>query len=248
MRTLRAELKKSRRRYNTLVAVSIALFVLLWATQTDGTGEKGLKQGYSGLLYAVPVMNTVVMPLGMAVLASRGWDLESKEKSCRMLLTLQSRGELFLGKAAVALLQILLIGAIETLGIPVLGRHFGFTEVLDRRQLGWLAICTFAVNGMLFFLFFLLSIRFDNQVPALAAGMVGSLSGLFSAYMPLMVSYCMPWSYYIPLSTIRLDWNPETKAIRYYAAPYPVWLLIITVALGAVFAAATWETLKQKEV
>ena len=104
MRTLYAELKKSRRRHNLLVAVCISLFVLLWATQTGGTEEGRLEQGYSGLFYAVPVMNTVVMPLGTAVLSSRLWDLESKGNSCRMLLTLQSRKALFLGKTVVALL------------------------------------------------------------------------------------------------------------------------------------------------
>lgn len=248
MRTLYAELKKSRRRHNTLVAVCISLFVLLWATQTGGTGEGWLEQGYSGLLYAVPVMNTVVMPLGTAALASRLWDLESKEKACRMLLTLQSREALFLGKTVVALLQILLIGVIECAGIPALGKHFGFTEPLDWGQFLWLAISTFAVNFMLFFLWLLLSIRFDNQVPTLAAGMVGSLSGLFAAFMPPMVSYFLPWGYYIPLSTIRMDWNRETRIVRYYPTPYPIWLLILTAAFGALFAALAWETLKRKEV
>lgn len=248
MRTLCAELKKSRRRHNTLVAVCLSLFVLLWATRTGGTGEERLEQGYSGLFYAVPVMNTVVMPLGTAVLASRLWDLESKEKSCRMLLTLQSRGALFLGKGAVALLQILLIGIIESVGILALGKHSGFTEALDWGQLWYLAESTFAVNVMLFFLWLLLSIRFDNQVPTLAAGMVGSLSGLFAAFMPPLISYMMPWGYYIPLSTIRMDWNRETRIVRFYPVPYPVWLLLITVAFAALFAVAAWEALKHKEV
>lgn len=248
MRTLFAELKKSRRRHNTLAAVSISLFVLLWATQTGGSGEGRLEQGYSGLFYAVPVMNTVVMPLGTAVLASRLWDLESKEKSCRMLLTLQSRGALFLGKSAVGLLQILLIGLIESVGIPALGKHFGYTEVLDWGQLGWLAINTFMVNTMLFLLWLLLSIRFDNQVPTLAAGLMGSLSGLFAAFMPPLVSYFMPWGYYIPLSTIRMDWNQETRIVHYYSTPYPLWLLILTAALGTLFGVLAWESLKHKEV
>ena len=248
MRTLCAELKKSRRRHNTLVAVCISLFVLLWATQTGGTGEDLLAQGYSGLFYAVPVMNTVVMPLGTAVLASRLWDLESKEKSCRMLLTLQSREALFLGKTVVGLLQILLIGIIESVGIFTLGKHFGYTEALDWGQLRWLAISTFAVNAMLFFLWLFFSIRFDNQVPTLAAGMVGSLSGLFAAFMPPMVSYFLPWGYYIPLSTIRMDWNRETRIVHYYTTPYPIWLLLLTAAFGALFAAMAWEALKHKEV
>ena len=248
MRTLFAELKKSRRRHNTLVAVSISLFVLLWATQTGSADVGRLEQGYSGLFYAVPVMNTVVMPLGTAVLASRLWDLESKGNNCRMLLTLQSREALFLGKTAVALLQILLIGVIECAGIPALGKHFGFTEPLDWGQFWWLAISTFAVNTMLFFLWLFLSIRFDNQVPTLAAGMVGSLSGLFAAFMPTVVSYFLPWGYYIPLSAIRMDWNRETRIVRYYPTSYPIWLLSLTAAFGALFAAMAWKALKHKEV
>ena len=248
MRTLYAELKKSRRRHNLLVAVCISLFVLLWATQTGGTGEGRLEQGYSALFYAVPVMNTVVMPLGTAVLASRLWDLESKGKTCRMLLTLQSRKDLFWGKAVVALLQILLIGLMESVGILALGKHFGFTEPRDWGQFWWLAVGTFAVNFMLFFLWLFLSIRFDNQVPTLAAGMVGSLSGLFAAFMPILVSYFLPWGYYIPLGTVRMDWNRETRIVRYYPAPYPVWLLVLTAAFGVLFAALAWEALKHKEV
>ena len=248
MRTLYAELKKSRRRHNLLVAVCISLFVLLWATQTGGTGEGRLEQGYSALFYAVPVMNTVVMPLGTAVLASRLWDLESKGKTCRMLLTLQSRKDLFWGKAVVALLQILLIGLMESVGILALGKHFGFTEPRDWGQFWWLAVGTFAVNFMLFFLWLFLSIRFDNQVPTLAAGMVGSLSGLFAAFMPSLVSYFLPWGYYIPLGTVRMDWNRETRIVRYYPAPSPVWLLVLTAAFGVLFAALAWEALKHKEV
>ena len=97
-------------------------------------------------------------------------------------------------------------------------------------------------------LWLLLSIRFDNQVPTLAAGMVGSLSGLFAAFIPSLVSYFLPWGYYIPLSAIRMDWNRETRIVRYYPAPYPVWLLALTAAFGALFAALAWETLKRKEV
>lgn len=244
MKTLCVELKKSRHRHNGLVAVGIALFVLLWGSQTDG----GEGAGYAALLYSVPLMNTVVMPLGTAVLASRLWDLESKEKCCRMLLTLQSRKSLFAGKAGAALLQIALIVGVESAGILALGRLGSDPEALPWSQLGWLSLSTFAVNAMLFFLWLLLSIRFDNQVPTLAAGMLGSLSGLFSAFMPPLVSYLLPWGYYIPLGTVRVDWNPETHSVHYDCVPRPVWLLGITLVLLALFAAMAWDALKRKEV
>ena len=247
MRTLCAELKKSRRRHNALVAAGISLIALLWATPTGGKRED-VSQGYSALLYAIPIINTVIMPLGTAVLASRLWDLESKEKCCRILLTLQSRASLFFGKAVVTLLQVLLTVAVESAGILALGKWAGYTDALDWGQFLWLAAATFAVNAMLVFLWLFLSVRFDNQVPTLAGGMVGSLSGLFASFMPPMVSFFMPWGYYIPLSTARMDWNRETKIIRYYTAPYPVWLLGVTIALCVLFASLTWNALKRKEV
>lgn len=247
MKTLAVELKKSRRRHNGLVAVSIALFVLMWAwSGSRNMKQEELDQAYSALMYALPVMNTVVMPLGTAVLASRLWDLESKEKNCRVLLTLQSRWALFRGKLLAGLIQILLIGAVEALGVLALGRRC--TEPLHWGQFGWMVLCTFSVNAMLLCLWLFLSIRFDNQVPTLAAGMLGSLSGLFAAFLPPVVSYAMPWGYYIPLGTVRMNWDPDTRIVRYYEEPYPIWLLAVTVLLMLLFGYLAWKALKEKEV
>ena len=146
------------------------------------------------------------------------------------------------------MLQIFLMVAVESAGILALGKWAGYTDALDCGQFWWLAAATFTVNAMLFFLWLFLSVRFDNQVPTLAGGMVGSLSGLFASFMPPMVSFFMPWGYYIPLSTARMDWDPETRIVRYYTAPYPVWLLGVTIALCVLFAVMTWNALKRKEV
>ena len=248
MSALRAELWKAHRRHLSLVAICISIFVLLWSTQTGGSDAERIAVGYSALFYAVPVMNTVVMPLGTAVIASRIWDIEGKENNCRLLFTLQSRGALFLSKSTLGLLLILLICAVEGTGLLALGKLSGYTEALDRAQFGWLMLCTFAVNTMLFFLWLLLSIRFASQVPVLSAGMVGSLSGLFAAFMPQWISRLLPWGYYIPLSAMGMDWNRVTREVRYVPIPYPVWLLAVTAVLLAGFAAAAWRTLKHKEV
>ena len=248
MSALRAELWKAHRRHLSLVAICISIFVLLWSTQTGGSDAERIAVGYSALFYAVPVMNTVVMPLGTAVIASRIWDIEGKENNCRLLFTLQSRGALFLSKSTLGLLLILLICAVEGTGLLALGKLSGYTEALDRAQFGWLMLCTFAVNTMLFFLWLLLSIRFASQVPVLSAGMVGSLSGLFAAFMPQEISRLLPWGYYIPLSAMGMDWNRVTREVRCVPIPYPVWLLAVTAVLLAGFAAAAWRTLKHKEV
>ena len=45
-----------------------------------------------------------------------------------------------------------------------------------------------------------------------------------------------------------MDWDPETRIVRYYTVPYPVWLLGVTIALCVLFAVMTWNALKRKEV
>ena len=124
------------------------------------------------------------MPLATAVLASRIWDIENRERWCRLLFTLQSRASLFAGKALPGLALIGLAAAVEALGVPAIGVLTGFTEALDIARLFWLLLCTFAVSSMLFSLWLLLSMHFLNHIPVLAAGTLASLSGLFSAFSP----------------------------------------------------------------
>lgn len=58
---------------------------------------------YSALFYGVPIINTILLPVLMAVLASRLWDVEVKGYTAKLLYTLQSRRSLFFGKAVFGL-------------------------------------------------------------------------------------------------------------------------------------------------
>ena len=65
------ECRKARRRHDVPVTIGIALLVLLWAgANYEMDTAQELATGYSAMYYAIPVMNAVVMPVGMATLAS----------------------------------------------------------------------------------------------------------------------------------------------------------------------------------
>ena len=82
----------------------------------------------------------------------------------------------------------------------LLGRVQGYTETFPTGPFVYTGICTLAVDVMLFFSELLLMLIFDNPLPALCVGIVGALIGLFSAFMPPLVSYFVPWGYFVPLS------------------------------------------------
>ncbi len=80
-----------------------------------------LPYAYSALFYSLPVINTILMPLIMAVLASRLWDMEIKGCTPKLLYTLQSRRSLFAGKAVFGVLEVLLVTVLELACVPALG-------------------------------------------------------------------------------------------------------------------------------
>lgn len=79
------------------------------------TGADELANAYSALLYALPVMNAILMPIVMALIASRLWDMEVKGSTTKLLYTLQSRRSLFAGKALLGTGEVLLMVTLKWL-------------------------------------------------------------------------------------------------------------------------------------
>ena len=150
---------------------SPALSCCGWAALPRRPG--GACQWLQRLLYSLPVIEAILMPVMMAVLASRLWDMEIKGNTAKLLYTLQSRRSLFAGKAVFGVLEVLLVTVLELACVPVLGRVHGYTEAFPTGQLVYLFVCTLAVDAMLFFGEFLLMLWVGNPLPALCVGIVG---------------------------------------------------------------------------
>ena len=83
----------------------------------------------------------------------------------------------------------------------------------------------------------------------LGAGIVGALVGLFSAFMPPLASYFVPFGYYIPLSAYEVaNWDKATHTVTYGTRPFNWGLLAFTLALGAVLFALAWRKVQDEEV
>ena len=113
------------------------------------------------------------MPIVMALIASRLWDMEVKGSTTKLLYTLQSRRSLFAGKALLGTGEVLLMVTLEMAVSILLGRVQGYTEAFPAEPFVYTGICTLAVDVMLFFSELLLMLIFDNPLPALCVGIVG---------------------------------------------------------------------------
>ena len=248
-KALHAELQKARRRHDLVICLAVPMIVYLWAGAAAPTGADELANAYSALLYALPVLNAILMPIVMALIASRLWDMEVKGSTTKLLYTLQSRRSLFAGKAVLGFGEVLLLVALEMAAALLLGQVQGYTEAFPTVPFVYTGVCTLAVDGMLFFSELLLMLLFDNPLPALCVGIVGALIGLFSAFMPPLVSYFVPWGYFVPLSCYEVaHWDQATHTVIYGLRPYNWGLLTFTVVLAAVLFAASWRMMRDKEV
>ena len=99
--------------------------VYLWAGAAAPTGADELANAYSALLFALPVLNAILMPIVMALIASRLWDMEVKGSTTKLLYTLQSRRSLFAGKALLGTGEVLLMVTLEMAVSILLGRVQG---------------------------------------------------------------------------------------------------------------------------
>ena len=100
LRSFHAELQKAHRRHDLLLCLLVPLIMILWVGGLAPSDPEELANGYSALLYSLPVIEAILMPVLMAVLASRLWEIEVKGSMPKLLYTLQERRSLFAGKAA----------------------------------------------------------------------------------------------------------------------------------------------------
>ena len=249
MTAFRAELQKAHRRHDLVLCLLLPFILVLWVGGLSPSSPDELANGYSALLYSIPVIEAILLPVMMAVLASRLWDTEIKGNTPKLLYTLQSRRSLFAGKAVFGFLEVLLTVVLELSCVPVLGRVHGYTEAFPKAQFAYLFVCTLAVDLMLFLGEFLIMLWCQNPLPALCVGIVGALVGLFSAFMPPLVSYFVPWGYYIPLSAYEVAfWDENSHLVTYGTRAYNWGLLAFTILLGIGLFYAAWRKVQTEEV
>ena len=241
MNSFRCELHKAKRRHDFLICVLVSLVAFVWEYQAAPKTAQEAATAYTSLLFTSTIMHAVIMPIAMAMLASRLWDVEIKGNTPKLLYTLQSRRSLFAAKSLLGIAEIFLITGIEMTLFAVNGHLQQYADVLPAGQIAYYLLCTVSVNIMLFFFEFLLTILLKNPLPAVCVGI--------AAFMPKGLSLFVPWGYYIPLSRYYIkDWSRDTHTVIYGVQgcqwPLLIWVLVL---MGVLFVVA-WHVIQKKEV
>lgn len=227
IRQLRAERYKAKRRHGWTVVAALCLILLFWSTFTFRNADgRELAQGYSTLFYQLPLLNTILLPLGISVIASRLCDWEIKGNTLKLLCTLQRKSSFYDCKLLIGLGYLFVIALAETLGIGIIGVLFPITETLEIRLLLLHFLQIFAAGTAVYLLQQTLSLLCENQLGPLGIGLAGSFIGLFSLYFPKQVSRLILWSYFCQFTPLEMDWDRATREVSFHATTFPLGLFL----------------------
>ncbi|MEE0434216.1 MAG: ABC transporter permease [Peptococcaceae bacterium] len=217
MSTLRLEFFKCRRRKIYLVCLALIAAQLLWMSVSFRRMEpEDLRQGWMMILYNLAMIDSFMLPLATAVIASRNCEIEHKGSTLKCLETLTTPGKIYNTKllwGAIVLALVLILRTLLFLGI---GYYEAFQGGIPYRAFAVFTFISWLVSMMLYTLQQGLSLRFANQAVPLVIGLAGSFLGLMGLFFPDVVQRLLPWSYYGLFSQVAMWWDEATRYTEYY--------------------------------
>jgi lantibiotic transport system permease protein len=220
MKALTIEFYKTRRRKVWLIVFALIATQILWSFWgTSRMDASELKQGWMFCLYQFPLLNSIMMPVIVAVIASRLSDVEHKGQTLRLLETILPAGRLFDAKLLCGFVYMAATVILQVFMMLLIGIIKGFAGPVPVTMFGYYFLFTIAVNLSILLFQQVISLLFTNQMVALSIGLIGSFLGLFSMFFPQGFQKFFIWGYYGVLMFVGMNWDHTTRITDFYWAP-----------------------------
>lgn len=237
IRQVKMEFFKMKRRGIGLVLLGVAFCQFMWGQWImRGMKPDELAQGWMSLMYTMAQLNCIMMPITMALLASRVSDIEHKGNTFKLLGTMQDRKSLFYAKLIYGLIYVAAFSVIQAVVMIVISQKYGFTQMLPIGYFVYFIVMTAVVDMVLLLLQLVLSMNIINQTVAFAVAIGGSLLGIYSLFFSKSIMRLVLWSYYCLLTPVRMDWDKATRITHFsWVSIELVDLGILVVSVGVLF-------------
>lgn len=249
LRELHTEQKKCRHKKIWLIPFGFFLFQTMWLfwLLSHAKAEE-LTTGYLMLFYQLPVMNTILFPIMIAVIASRLCDMEIKGDTLKLLYTMQTPDRFFHCKYLNGIKYLFLFTLGHILLITVCGNLFHFGNPMKMGMLlSYLAV-TLCTSAVILVIQQTLSLISDNQIMPLVVGLAGAFLGLFSLFFPAPFCRLVLWGYFAAFPNVAMDWNRTTRIERFYEVPFSTLGFLLFFVFGILVYVTCKKIFTKKEV
>ena len=161
------EFKKSRHKHSLLllaIAVLLNYFYLFHWSSPD-------QQEWYKAFYDIPLINTLILSVLMAVLASQSVDMEHKGAMWNLLPTLESRAAIYFGKLLYGVIHLTLFCLFQMGMVILMGVSLGYEGTIPYTLIGSTFLAELVSGMIIYQLQCLLSLLFPSQFAALSIGM-----------------------------------------------------------------------------
>lgn len=214
------EFRKIHHRRVWLIVVALILVQILWGVWAlRRMDAHDLSQGWMRCLYQFPLLNSIMMPVIAAVVASRLCDIEHKGRTLKLLETVMPSGRLFGAKFLCGSCYMFATALLQVIVIVIAGYIKGFEGSAPIDKLLYYLLFTTVVNMTILLLQQSLSLLIVNQMIPLTVGLIGALSGLYLLFFPRTFEKFLIWGYYGTLMLVGMDWDETTRIVTYYSQP-----------------------------
>ena len=210
------EFQKARHKHFPLLF--LAALLLDYAYMFYGT--KAHSETWLNIFYALPIINTLVLSVLMAVIASQSVDMEHKGAMWNLLPTLESRASVYLGKLFFGFISLVLFCTFQIGMVLIGGKFLGFTGDIPSHIVPVLFFSELIGGMILYQLQCMLSLLFSSQFAALSIAFGGTLSGLFLAF--ISTNMWTPWSVFFSLSPIGMDYDKASRLMSLSLRSIPI--------------------------
>ena len=183
-------------------------------------GVKSSSEPWLNIFYAIPIINTLVLSVLMAVIASQSVDMEHKGAMWNLLPTLESRASIYLGKLFFGFITLVLFCTFQIGMVLIGGNVLGFTGDIPSHIVSVLFFSELIGGMILYQLQCTLSLLFSSQFAALSIAFGGTLAGLFLAF--ISTDMWTPWSVFLSLSPIGMDYDRAARIMNLSLRSIPI--------------------------
>lgn len=210
---LKCECKKTKGKYLLLSALAITAIELCWALYGK-YNTFALKWGWMMLLYQLPLVNAIFMPLLSIIISSRLADIEHKGVTLKQLAVITDKGNIYDAKFVYGLFLVLLCNLLSWSAIIIFGYVKGFSGTVPLKLYALYLLFTITPTTVIYVFQHILSLLVKNQAVTFFAGIIGTFFGLFAMFLPQfpLLRRLLPWGYYGTLQFVGMfGWTKETR-------------------------------------
>lgn len=236
-----AEYRKTRGRYMLPTILCMIAAELAWILN-GRLSEDAVLKGWMMLLYQLPLINALFLPVMAIVISFRLGDLEHKGNMLKNLCCIAKRGSLYDAKLLYGGGLMFVSVIVQFPAVILYGHIMRFGGEFPVKEYLYLLLFTVTATGAVYLLQHALALCCKKTAVPFLVGIIGEFAGVLSMFLPqTFLQKSIPWGYYGMMMFVGAEYDRATRISTYYRLEID-WggFMLMLAASALLYAGGKW--------